>query len=230
MPEVDAVLFDLGGTLAEYFTREEFQHVLTEALAEVSACLVERGLPVPPEADVRARVEAEDHTAPDYRVRPLAGRLSRIFDLPPSAPPDLLDALCRRWLRPVFARGRLYDDALPALHRLRQAGIRTAIVSNTPWGSPAAPWREEVARLGLTPLVDQVLFCADVGWRKPAPPVFEEAMRRLRTPVQRCLFVGDDPRWDLAGPRALGMKAVLIDRSGGAEGAIRTLEEVLPFL
>lgn len=140
MPRIDAVLFDLGGTLAEYFTREQFPRVLAQALGEVSACLAERGLPLPTEADFRARVEAEDHTASDYRVRPLEGRLARIYGLTEaSADAALLDAICRRWLRPVFALGRVYPDSIPLLQWLRRAGFRTAILSNSPWGSPAAP-------------------------------------------------------------------------------------------
>mgnify|MGYP000847103410 CR=1 FL=1 len=226
MPRIDAVLFDLGGTLAEYFTREQFPRVLAQALGEVSACLAERGLPLPTEADFRARVEAEDHTASDYRVRPLEGRLARIYGLTEaSADAALLDAICRRWLRPVFALGRVYPDSIPLLQWLRRAGFRTAILSNSPWGSPAAPWREEVARLGLTPLVDEVLFCGDVGWRKPASPIFLEAMRRLDLPAERCVFVGDDPRWDLAGPQALGMPALLIDRTGQS-GDLHSLAEL----
>ena len=39
------------------------------------------------------------------------------------------------------------------------------------------------------------------------------ARQRLQVPAERCLFVGDDPRWDLVGPRALGMQ----DRWGTLE-------------
>ena len=42
--------------------------------------------------------------------------------------------------------------------------------------------------------------------------------------------MGDDPRWDLVGPRALGMQAVWIDRIGPAqeteEVPIRSLSEL----
>jgi hypothetical protein len=40
-------------------------------------------------------------------------------------------------------------DALPLLESIRQRGIKTAIVSNTPWGSSASVWRNELARHGL---------------------------------------------------------------------------------
>jgi FMN phosphatase YigB (HAD superfamily) len=38
-----------------------------------------------------------------------------------------------------------------------------------PLGGPAASWKEELARHGRLDQVDAVVFCVDVGWRKPHP-------------------------------------------------------------
>jgi putative hydrolase of the HAD superfamily len=73
-------------------------------------------------------------------------------------------------------------------------------------------WRAGAARLRGE--VDSAIFCRDVGWRKPASPIFRQAMARVGCEPDECLFVGDEPRWDLIGPRSLGMPAALIDRSG----------------
>jgi putative hydrolase of the HAD superfamily len=230
-----AVLFDLGGTLVEYYTRAEFPGILEEAIGEVEGYLRHLDLfHVPPEA-VWQRVRDEDHEAGDHRVRPLERRLIRIFQpsdancavaQPVSA--DLVAEMCRRFLEPIFGRGRRCDDALPVLQRLRTAGLRTAIVSNTPWGSPAELWREEVERHGL--FVQSVVTCRDAGWRKPARQIFEFTLERLGASPQESLFVGDDPRWDVQGPRGMGMEAILIDRQGTVAGSrehtIRSLEEL----
>jgi putative hydrolase of the HAD superfamily len=173
-------------------------------------------------------VEEENHEARNHRVRPLEGRLARIFELSEGErSDDLMMALCRRFMIPVFAWGRLYEDTLPTLDALRAKGYRTAILSNTPWGSPAELWREEVTRFGLGERVHVVVFCGDVGWRKPAKPIFGFAMDKLHVLPRQCLFVGDDPRWDLVGPRAVGIDALLIDRQGSAEG---TAEESIQDL
>jgi putative hydrolase of the HAD superfamily len=78
--------------------------------------------------------------------------------------------------------------------------------------------------------VNAVVFCSEVGWRKPARQIFDYTLERLHVRPEQCVFVGDDPRWDLAGPRALGMQAVLIDRWGtyreGTEAAIEGLGEL----
>jgi len=110
--------------------------------------------------------------------------------------------------------GKCYDDTVPTLCLLKDRGVKTAIVSNAPWGCPAQLCREEVARVNLIHLIDEIIFCTDVGWRKPAKQIFEYALNRLQETPEHCLFVGDHPEWDFKGPRSIGMDAVLVDRNG----------------
>ena len=199
----DFVLFDLGNTLVSYYERSDFPSILRQSIGEV-----ERFLGTSTEWD---QVAEEKFTAKDYQVRPLKGRLSRIFQDAPWSE-ELSAEACRRFMRPIFAIAHVYDDVLPTLAALKAGGVRTAIVSNTPWGSPAVLWREELARLGLADAVDVTVFCGDCGWRKPAKQIFEYTLQRLGATPGQCVFVGDDPRWDVTGPQAAGMEAVLIDR------------------
>ncbi|MHB8763207.1 MAG: HAD family hydrolase [Deferrisomatales bacterium] len=212
---IDTVLFDLGNTLAAYFESRHFDAVLEESLVGVAQHLDARGLLRLSAEEARHAARGEDRERDDHRVRPLAGRLGRIFGL---AEEDLAGGLgaelCRRFMAPVSARARRYDDTLPTLERLRERGFRIAIVSNAPWGAPADLCREEADRLDLTGRVDAVIFCTEVGWRKPSPRIFAHALGRLGARPEQCLFVGDHPVWDVEGPRAAGMTAVLLDRDG----------------
>jgi putative hydrolase of the HAD superfamily len=76
-------------------------------------------------------------------------------------------------------------------------GFKIGIVSNTSRGSPAFLWREEIGRLGLGQRVDDMVFCRDVGWRKPAKQIFEFALQKFNTNPENCIFVGDHQKWDL---------------------------------
>lgn len=227
------ILFDLGNTLAQYYERTEFPGILKQAITGVQDYLRdERLLKASPES-VWLRVKEEDHESKDYSVRPLEERLARIFQLDNSSvkPDKLMEAICRRFLKPIFALGCCYDDTLPVLQELGKRGVKKAIVSNTPWGSPANLWREEIKRLGLYNQVENVVFCRDAGWRKPARQIFDFTLEKLGISSQECVFVGDDPRWDIAGPRTVGIEAILIDRRGimqdAGEKTIRTLYELL---
>ncbi len=225
-----AVLFDLGNTLVRYYGHPQWPEVIAAAMAEVRAALESQGRLGISDAAIWDAVRAEDHEAANHRVRPLEGRLRRIFQLRDRPADEELDlALCRAFLKPIFALAHRYADTLPVLKALRAQGLALVIVSNTPWGSPAEPWREELARLGLQDAVDMTVFCRDVGWRKPARPIFRRALERLGLPPEACLFVGDHPVWDVEGPRRVGIKALRIDRGaapGEPMGVLRSLEEL----
>jgi putative hydrolase of the HAD superfamily len=106
-------------------------------------------------------------------------------------------------------RWRLYDDVVPCLTRVREAGLRTGIVSN--WD---ARLRGLLSGLGLDDLLDTVVSSADVGLHKPDPRIFEMAARRLGAPPSRCVHIGDHYYSDYVGATACGMKAILMDRHG----------------
>jgi putative hydrolase of the HAD superfamily len=226
-----AVLFDLGNTLAAYYRRDEFQPILERAVDNILAELRGRSIVTVERVSALASAAAENREASDFRVTPMAERLERIFGLSPDV--AVTDVLCERFLDPVFAIARVYDDAVPVLTQLREAGFRTAIVSNAPWGSPSGPWRRELQRLGLLDLVDAAVLCGDVGWRKPARQIFVHAAGELGVDCRQCVFVGDELQWDVEGSKAVGMRPVLLDRDGRHRGfrgeRIRDLRGVLRY-
>ena len=228
-PPVTAVLFDLGNTLAAYYHAEEFRPVLETAVSGVLEELQRRGRAGIGFQAALAAALAQNEEAPDFRVRPLAQRLVRIFGVE-AHESALITALSAKFLEPIFALGRCFDDALPVLQQLRAAGFSTGIISNSPWGSSADLWREELRRLKLLDAVDAAVFCGDVGWRKPARIIFDHAARLLGVRTDQCCFVGDDPAWDAEGAANAGMRPILLDRTGRHVSPwprVRTLQEVL---
>ena len=224
------IIFDLGNTLVRYYERSEFPAILEQAISGVQDHLREEGLLNVSSDSIWERVEEENHEAGDYSVRPMEERLSRIFRLHPGNN-KLMVTVCRHFMGPIFACAHRYEDTLPALKELGTMGVRKAIISNTPWGSPAKLWREEIKRLELDDQAEAIVFCTDVGWRKPDRRIFEFTLQKLQANPQDCIFIGDDPRWDLVGPRAIGMEAILIDRSGmmqdTEEQPIKSLYELM---
>ncbi len=207
-----AVLFDLGNTLVAYYRREEFGPILERSIANVLTQLDARGIPAASRSGALARAVAANRERADFGFAPMIERLAGIFELPPDTAATVSTPLCAAFLEPIFATGRVYEDACATLAALRQRGYATAIVSNAPWGSPPELWHAELERLGLATLVDGIVFCGDVGWRKPSPLIFQHAARLLGVPCEHCVFVGDDLEWDIAGSRGVGMRPVLIDR------------------
>ncbi len=126
-------------------------------------------------------------------------------------------------------RYRALPDVAPALASLRSAGIAVAVVSDWDHSLP-----DVLHRVGLLAAVDVVVTSASVGAAKPDPAPFRAALDRLGVAPERALHCGDDPRRDLAGAAAAGVRALLIDRSavrsGGATPVITTMEQVHAYV
>jgi putative hydrolase of the HAD superfamily len=105
---------------------------------------------------------------------------------------------------------RLFDDSVPALTTMREAGWTNAIVSNH-----VPELGGLVAGIGLAPHVDRVFTSALVGFDKPNPAFFRHVVSAYGDPGE-VWMVGDNPRADVAGAEALGHRAILV-RTEGAD-------------
>jgi putative hydrolase of the HAD superfamily len=232
-PGIDAVLFDLGNTLVSYYKPSEFYPILERSMWAVASLLQSQGRSVIA-GTAFERAKAFNSERSDCRVWPLRERLNAIFEGSGETLSDsLLDAMSQRFLEPILATGRANPDAIPVLRRIKALGLKCAIVSNTPWGSPAAAWRDELRRWGLLELVDDAVFCVDVGWRKPRPQIFEHTLTRLGVTAKRALFVGDDLRWDIEGASSVGITPVLLSEIPSSVSYCRTIQrlaDVIPML
>jgi len=205
-----AVLFDLGNTLVSYYAAADFPPILRACMR---ACV--DVLPAHSQLDandLEQRALALNVERPDLSVWPLSERLRVLFG-DAASDPAALQRLTTAFMRPIFATAVADPDALAVLGSLREQGIRTAIVSNTPWGSPASDWRSELDRHGLVAAVDAAVFCVDVGYRKPHPAPIERALSLLGVLPADAVFVGDDPRWDVLGAQRAGVRAILLSKN-----------------
>jgi putative hydrolase of the HAD superfamily len=230
---VRAVLFDLGNTLVSYYQSSEFPPILRSCLRQA---LSAAGISVPKVDEPRLFEHAMrlNKEREDLAVRPLADRLQELFSPYAELTNTQMVDVCRAFLEPIFACARPDVTAPRVFEALRHSGVKTGIVSNTPWGSPASPWKAELARHGLLDQVDAVVFCVDVGWRKPHPAPFQRALAHLEVPASEAIFVGDDPRWDVLGAESVGLRPLLL-WNGSAIGAasctvIMRLEEMLHWI
>jgi putative hydrolase of the HAD superfamily len=208
---VRTVLVDLGGTLVDFFGHSNPVLMVPLALRSTADSLVKAGLPVPEAATQEERWSQQKRDPLDLMARPLEDRLSYIFDIDPRDQ-GTMELACRAFMHPLHSQARLFEDALPFLRELRDRHVRSVLVSNTTWGSPAHLWREVLVRLGLERYLDEAVFCRDVGWRKPDERIFTFALSMAAAEPSQCLFVGDDPVWDVDGPQKMGIPAVLLDR------------------
>jgi HAD superfamily hydrolase (TIGR01509 family) len=227
-----AVLFDLGNTLVSYYAAADFAPILHRCLRGCIGVL--RPDTHIDEDELLKRAMTLNVERADYAVWPLAERLAVLFG-DAASESATQERLTAAFLEPIFATAIADPAAITILASLRARGFRTGIVSNTPWGSPAQSWRAELARHDLLAAVDAAVFCADVGYRKPHPAPFERALSLLGVRAAEAVFVGDDPRWDVAGAQRAGVRPILLAPTP-SEGitdtvpVVASLQSVLDYL
>jgi HAD superfamily hydrolase (TIGR01549 family) len=99
----------------------------------------------------------------------------------------------------------LFEDALPVLEEVRAARLGIGLVSNG-----IRDLTEFVAHHRLD--VDAIVDSRSHGRVKPHPTIFQAALERLGVAPADAVMVGDSLEEDIEGARALGMRAILIDR------------------
>jgi len=103
----------------------------------------------------------------------------------------------------------VFPEVPDVLKQLKQAGLRTAILSN---GSPMM-LDAAVRAAGLDSLLDAVLSVEAVGVYKPHPKVYQLAVDRFELPDAAIAFQSSNA-WDAYAASAFGMQVVWCNRYG----------------
>jgi HAD superfamily hydrolase (TIGR01662 family) len=125
----------------------------------------------------------------------------------------------------------LYDEVPEVLRTLHASGLKIGLISNTQ--RCLASFQRHFELEGLFAVA---LSSFDHGYMKPHPSIFEAALRGAGVHPDEAVMVGDSLAHDIEGARRLGMRGVLVSRSGRAEpcppdiAVIRSLRELPPLL
>lgn len=106
---------------------------------------------------------------------------------------------------------RIADDTHDALGRLRGAGLRLGVVSNSD-----GRVEEALRAAGVLDYFDVIVDSALAGVEKPDPAIFRPALDALGVQPEDAVYVGDLYDVDVAGARAAGLTAILFAPAGAA--------------
>jgi putative hydrolase of the HAD superfamily len=226
------VLFDVGGTLVG--PRESFGETYARVLAPLglvrSAETFEEALRqqwdemnrrVPVGVDRYSHLPGGER---GYWLEFVRGVVGRVGD--GSLPADFTDRVLDG-LRDVFRNREawdVFDDVVPTLETLREAGARMGVVSNWDSRLPAV-----LERLGLAHFFDTVIVSGVEGVEKPDPRIFRRAVEALDADPKTTAHVGDLPEIDIDGARAAGLYGVLVDRTGRLDASLKPIPDLRPL-
>lgn len=219
----DTVFLDVDGTVLWVdLDVEGYVEDLTPYSSN-GALTIERA-EVPVWKSVRRHIEENIN----YRTRDELAKFKRenatqvARELEVEAPNELLGEIADR--RVSFTP---FPEAESVLADLKERGKKVYAVSN--WDITLSETLEELGWLGY---FDAIIASGEVGVEKPAPGIFEEALRIAGETGRRehVVHVGNDPVSDIAGASSCGLDAVLVARNGEsaeeAKAVISDLKEL----
>ena len=97
-----------------------------------------------------------------------------------------------------------FDGLIPTLSKLKQEKYLLGIVTN----GRTEFQRRSIKGLQIKNYLDVVLVSEEEQVRKPELEIFKRAVDRLGVSKAESVFVGDNPKADVAGAKKAGMKAI----------------------
>jgi len=209
------ILFDLGGTLIEYenlswqeLSRQGFK-LAFEMLRDSIEVLPDKQEFVRLfDGCFESRYEDSLKTLVEVRIADLVRDCFTSLNL--SGDGFVQKQFLEAYYRPITEQVRMVRGAPEILDQLKSCGYKLALVSNTIF--PGDFHRRELKRFGLIDFFDHLLFSCEVGFKKPHPVIFKRALKAMQLQPHEVVFIGDRPKEDIAGPKGLGMKAILKSR------------------
>lgn len=188
MMRIRGVIFDMDGVLIE--AREWHYSALNRALGHFGLTIT------------RTMHDGEFNGLP---TREKLRRLSQRWPLPLSQH-DFINELKQHYtMQLVQQHCRPQYQHQYALARLRQAGLRLAVASN----SVRASVETMLARAELLPYLEFTLSNEDVARGKPDPEIYLKALAQLGLRPGECVIVEDNPH-GLAAARATGAHVLAV--------------------
>ncbi len=117
------------------------------------------------------------------------------------------DALADRYNALHDAELELFPGAHETLDRLKEQGVRLALVTN----GAAEPQRAKVARFALEGRFDHIQIEGEHGFGKPEERAYTHAMEALGFGPEDTWMVGDNLEWEIEAPQRLGIYAIWHD-------------------
>jgi HAD superfamily hydrolase (TIGR01549 family) len=210
-----AIIFDMGGTLLR-FARPgagTWRELETPGIRSLYRYLIEQGHPIASHEDdfveamfARLAEGWEQSTGGHINLRAhdwiAAGAANHAVTLDEAA----LRMAAHMYARPMRDGLSAMPAAVETLATLREQGYRIGLISNTIW--PAELHMEDLASLGILPYLEHLDFSGELGFWKPSTQIFMHTLTKLDVAPGQAIFVGDNPREDVLGAQAVGMRAI----------------------
>lgn len=211
MPQLDALLFDLGNTLVYY--DGDWDSVIAAADEALYRYLVQQQLTLDrPQFlnQFRQKMNAY-HQQREVDFIEYTTEKILIEALAQFGYPEIPAALVKGALASLYAVSQAHwipeQNVLSTFEGLKENGLRFGLVSNA---GDDQDVQTLVDKASLRPYFDFIISSAKFGMRKPHPSIFEYAINHWRTPPEKIGMVGDTLNADILGANQAGLFSIWI--------------------
>ena len=190
---IKAIAFDLDNTLIDFWQRK------IKSCDAAARAMIKQGLKADRKRTVREIFHIYDTKGYEYQevFTDLIKKFNKKLDF------RILGAGVAAYQK---VKGEMlfpYPDVVPVLKKLKKK-YRLAIVTDSPRLQPFT----RLAALGILSYFDTIVTFDDTHKHKPDPAPFRFLLKKLKLKPEQVIFVGDSPRRDMPGARAVGMITV----------------------
>jgi len=214
---IQAVIFDMGNTLLRFVRpgNGTWRELEDRGIRGLYRYLIEQGHPITTREDAfveamfaRLAVGWQQSTGGHVNLRAVDWIAAGTADHQLTLDEHMLLEAAHAYARPMQVGVTTVPGAAEALAQLRTRGCRIGLISNTIW--PGRLHLDDLEALGLRQYLEYTVFSGDAGMWKPSPAIFQRVLTALNVAPQAAVFVGDNPREDILGAQAVGMRAIWV--------------------
>ncbi|MGH7095664.1 MAG: HAD family hydrolase [Stellaceae bacterium] len=236
-----AILFDLDDTLLVAFgpSESQWQRIIADHAQHFAPLLPAEVIAAIQDASRELWADPGRHKYWRHRIgearrRIVANAFAALAAAGHPVPLETIGhALADRYNALHEAELRMFPEAHETLDRLKEQGVRLALITN----GAAEPQRAKVVRFALEHRFDHIQIEGEHGFGKPEERAYTHAMEALGVGPRDTWMVGDNLEWEVVGPQRLGIHAIWHDGYGVGlppgcpirpDRIIRRLSELLP--
>lgn len=242
--KIEAVVFDLGGTLIEYAgPYAVWPDLETPGLATAYDYFQGKGMALPPFEQFRdtgfailpGRWQGAVAGQRNLRLADFIGEILHSCLGANGVQPTWLVEAAAVYQNAICSQAHLLPGTVEGLEAIN-GRYKLGLLSNTMFTGGAH--LNDLQRFGIDSYFEATLFSADTNKWKPQPDPYLQVLSELQVDPANAVFVGDSPGHDILGAHAAGMKAILIRNSDRfpmvdgvvPDGVIERLDELAEAL